>query len=137
MKRLLLFIVLTAWMAASVQAETRAPAVAGFPDGAVLSGPAGDYSSPAVFDLDGNAGNGLEIVQTTGDGRVFAVSNSGSVLWNSSIPSANCVGAVGNRIHSSPAVGKLDGKNASVVVGFGAGPLSCDSYGCGPGEGRR
>ena len=22
------------------------------------------------------------------------------------------------------------------IVGFGAGPLSCDSYGCGPGEGR-
>ncbi len=86
------------------------------------------FSSPLVADIDGNPGNGLEIVKTSADGVVHSLSSSGNLLWSSSIPKAECVGSVGNRIHSSPALGTLDrsGRKAVVVAFGGVGNRSCD-----------
>lgn len=86
------------------------------------------FSSPLIADIDSNLSNGMEIVKTTSDGSIHAVSSSGQLLWSSAIPKINCVGQVGNRVHSSPAIGKLNNSgDKSIVIGFGAVvSRSCD-----------
>ena len=89
---------------------------------------AGGFSSPLIADIDNNKENGLEIVKSSADGSVHAVSSSGQLLWSTTIPSIDCVGQVGNRVHSSPAIGKLNNSGEkSIVIGFGAViSRSCD-----------
>jgi PKD repeat protein len=68
-------------------------------------------SSPAVANLDGNWGNGLEIVIGAGDNKVYAFSSAGVQLWSY---------ATGGVVASTPAVANLDGNAANgleVVVG--------------------
>lgn len=93
-----------------------------------LPGSASGFSAPLVADIDGNLANGLEIVKATSDGVVHAVNSSGALLWSTAIPSIGCVGAVGNRVHSSPAIGTLNNSgDKSIVIGFGAVvSRSCD-----------
>jgi outer membrane protein assembly factor BamB len=93
-----------------------------------LPGSGAGFSSVLVGDLDNNLGNGNEIVKATTDGRIHALNSSGQILLSSSIPKPECVGPVGNRLHSTPALGVLDksGRKA-IVIGFGGiVTRSCD-----------
>jgi len=86
------------------------------------------FSNLAVGNLDGNASNGLEVVAASADGNLRAYRNSGSLLWEATTPNVSC-GSPNNRIHSSPAVGDLNGDgDADVVVGYGGvgGGDGCD-----------
>jgi hypothetical protein len=64
-------------------------------------------SSPAIAELDGNPGNGAEIVVGSADGNVYWMSAAGSNLRTFAT-----LGAV----HSSPAVDDLDGDSTNEVV---------------------
>ncbi len=76
---------------------------------------------PAIADLDQNPGNGKEIVVTTTDGHVHALSASGSILWSASTPNQSCASApASDKLYSSPVVGDLFGTGELyVVVGYG------------------
>ena len=76
---------------------------------------------PVVAELDGNSGNGREIVVTTTDGHVHALSASGAILWSASTPNQSCGNAPANdKLYSSPVVGDLFGTGELyVLVGYG------------------
>ncbi len=76
---------------------------------------------PAVADLDRNPINGKEIVVTTTDGYIHALSATGSVLWSAITPNQSCSSAPANdKLYSSPVVGDLYGTGELyVVVGYG------------------
>lgn len=93
-----------------------------------LPASASGFSSPLVSDIDNNLSNGLEIIQSTAEGSIHAISSNGILLWTTTIPGIECVGQVGNRIHSSPSIGRLNSSGEkSIVIGFGAVvSRSCD-----------
>lgn len=76
---------------------------------------------PAVADLDRNPANGKEIVVTTTDGHLHALSASGAILWSASTPNQSCTSApASDKLYSSPVVGDLFGTGELyVIVGYG------------------
>jgi hypothetical protein len=112
----------------SASAQTTPPILAGWnrsslggsgSDGVPFSGGSPGFTSPVVADLDGNNGNGLEVVVAGADGMLHAFHADGSSLWNVALPSRNC-GSTTNRVFSSPSVGKLFGDGVPyIVIGYG------------------
>lgn len=88
---------------------------------AITAGRGPRYSSPVIADIDGNLANGKEIVVSSADGVISAVSATGAVLWDVTLPVESCVSlTTNNKIISSPAVGALNGDGVPyVVVGYG------------------
>lgn len=76
---------------------------------------------PAIADLDRSPSNGQEIVITTTDGHVHALTSSGALLWSASTPNQSCASApASDKLYSSPVVGDLFGTGEQyVVVGYG------------------
>lgn len=75
------------------------------------------YGSPTIAEIDGNTGNGKEIAVASANGIVSAISASGAVLWETSLPIVNCTALTGgNKILSTPAVGDLFGNGVPYVV---------------------
>lgn len=76
--------------------------------------------SPTIANIDGNIGNGREIVVGGSDGIVYAYSASGQKLWSRDIVSRPYLGYGDELIYGAPAVGDLLGDgNVEVVVGYG------------------
>ncbi len=98
-----------------------APALAIEPEVLPIPGVGFGPMRPVVVDLDGDASNGKEIVLTTSNGTVQAVSSSGSLLWSVRTPNVNCTEAPeSDKMHSSAVVGNLYGTGeAYVVAGYG------------------
>lgn len=96
--------------------------------GLLLDGGTVTYSSPAVADLDGDTSNGLEVAIAGEDGQLYAYRASGELLWEATLPSAECSSGRGNKTLSSPAIGDLDGDGVpSVVIGYGGiSSAGCD-----------
>ncbi|NMC61570.1 MAG: PQQ-binding-like beta-propeller repeat protein [SAR324 cluster bacterium] len=72
------------------------------------------YSSPVVADVDGNVGNGLEVVVIGSDRKVHARKADGSTLWDFQISDSSC--STQPPIMSSPAVTELYGNGVPYVV---------------------
>jgi outer membrane protein assembly factor BamB len=82
------------------------------------------YSSPAVAELDGNKGNGKEIVAASINGTITAVRADGTIFWEARTPDSGCGGP--SRINSSPAIGALYGDGVPyVVIGYGPFAKRC------------
>ncbi len=96
--------------------------------GLLLAGSTITYSSPAAADLDADPTNGLEVAAAGEDGQLYAYSSDGELLWQATLPSAECSSGRGNKTLSSPAVGDLDGDGVpSVVIGYGGiSSAGCD-----------
>ncbi len=79
------------------------------------------YGSPVIAEVDGNTGNGKEIVVASANGIVSAISASGNILWETSLPITECTALGGNnKVLSTPAVGDLlNNGTISVVVSYG------------------
>ncbi len=86
-----------------------------------LAGNGPKYGSPVIAEVDGNTGNGKEIVVASANGIVSAISANGDILWETSLPIAECTALSGsNKVLSTPAVGDLMGDGIpSVVVSYG------------------
>lgn len=97
--------------------------------GLKLSGQEAIYSSPAVYNLDGDSSNGLEVVIAGSDGLLHAVKADGTTYWQTTLPIYGCTGASDtNKVLSSPAVGELFGDGVPyVVIGYGGVGYSRDS----------
>lgn len=93
--------------------------------GRPLSGAEIDFGSPTIADIDGNAGNGKEVVVGGREGRVYALRKDGSTLWQRDVPNAGCDAPF---IYSKPTVGRIFGNSVTyVVVGYGSRNLNgCD-----------
>lgn len=88
-------------------------------NGIVLSGGRIVRSSPVIAEVDGNAGNGNEVVVGGEDGRVYVYRSNGSLLWWRDVPIVGCAnqGLINNRA----AVGDLFGNGVPhVLIGYGA-----------------
>jgi hypothetical protein len=90
-------------------------------------------SSATIADIDGNLGNGREVVVGTADGYVNAFSATGAKLWSYRVASCSYRGfnSGDDLIQGSPAVGDLDGDGTpEVVVGYGTrtalSEITCD-----------
>lgn len=93
--------------------------------GVVVPGGYIGMSSPVVAEVDGNLGNGPEVVVGAADGKVHAYRRDGSLVWSVLTPNASC-GTAGNRVLSSPAVGDLFGNGQPhVVIGYGGFGTGC------------
>lgn len=116
-------------------ALTPAPTQPGF-NGLQFGGRPVEHSSPVIADIDGNAGNGREVVIGASDGVVYAFSSSGAALW--SYRTTTCTARPWNQgsdlIRGMPAVGDLDGDGRpEVVVGYGS-VLPISAAGCQNGD---
>jgi outer membrane protein assembly factor BamB len=89
------------------------------PPGLQLSGIEIIRGSTTIADVDGNPGNGKEIVVGGRDGRVYAYHQDGSKLWE--FTAVSCTPKDGDDlINTTPAVGDLFGNGTPyVVVGYG------------------
>lgn len=77
------------------------------------------FGSPVIAEVDGNAGNGLEVVVGGSDGRVYARRADGASLWEQTVPIAGC--SANTLIFGKPTVGALNGDGVPyVVVGYGS-----------------
>lgn len=86
-------------------------------------------SAPVIAEVDGNTGNGNEVVVGGQDGLLYAYHRNGSLLWVVDIKPAACTIPAGDQVlNSSPAVGDLDNNGIpEVVVGYGTtGVSDCD-----------
>ena len=79
------------------------------------------YGSPVIAEVDGNTANGKEIVVASANGIISAVSATGQVLWETTLPIYACTATSNsNKLLSTPAVGELNGNGVPyVVVGYG------------------
>jgi|HigsolmetaAR201D_1030396.scaffolds.fasta_scaffold11042_2 hypothetical protein len=85
--------------------------------------------SPTIAEIDGNTGNGKEIVIGGRDGRLYVHRANGSLLWwKMAMPVSSCTYPAGDgALHSAPSVGALYGDGVPyVVVAYGSiqGPSS-------------
>ena len=105
--------------------------LAGWSNYTALPGAEITYGSPAVADIDGDPGNGLEIAITGQDAKLHVIKSNGSLLWSAPLPVHKCKKySTTNKSFSSPAVGDLFGKGVPyVVVGYGG----IGTRGCGGG----
>jgi len=77
-------------------------------------------SSPVVGDLDGNPGNGLEIVIGDRNGKLFALRNDGQIMWTTQV--ANCsVTGDDSLLNGAPALFDLnpDLPGLEIIIGYG------------------
>jgi hypothetical protein len=84
---------------------------------------------PAVGELDGDVGNGKEVVVVSKEGDVSAVRVDGSRLWTALLPNVSCADVRSyDRSYSSAVIGELFGDGIPyVVVGYGGiAGKSCD-----------
>jgi hypothetical protein len=84
---------------------------------------------PAVGELDGDVGNGQEVVVVSKEGDVSAVRVDGTRLWTAVLPNTTCAAVKSyDRSYSSAVIGELFGDGIPyVVVGFGGFTgKSCD-----------
>ena len=106
----------------------RYPADTSGQHGLLLSGKDITFSSPVIAELDGNAGNGKEVVVGGMDGRLYALRADGTALWTKDVPAYGCSQSA-TLLMDKPTVGDIYGDgNAYVAVGYGArgdGP-GCD-----------
>ncbi len=83
-----------------------------------LSGGPIGRSSPVIAEVDGNAGNGNEVVVGGADGRVYAYRANGTLLWEKTVPDAGCSGF--SMINGRATVGPLmGGSTPYVLIGYG------------------
>ncbi|WP_322816901.1 FG-GAP-like repeat-containing protein [Chloroflexus sp.] len=77
-------------------------------------------SSPVVGDLDGNPGNGLEIVIGDRNGKLFALKNNGQVMWTKQVASCSVTGD-DSLLNGAPSLFDLrpDLPGLEVIVGYG------------------
>ncbi|MGQ9613272.1 FG-GAP-like repeat-containing protein [Chloroflexus sp.] len=77
-------------------------------------------SSPVVGDLDGNPGNGLEIVIGDRNGKLFALRNNGQVMWTAQVASCSVTGD-DSLLNGAPSLFDLrpDLPGLEVIVGYG------------------
>jgi outer membrane protein assembly factor BamB len=94
----------------------------------VLDGGGVGYSSPVVAELDGDTGNGREIVVAGADGMLHVYRADGTKVWDAQLPIFSCAsGKQSDKVYSSPAVGALFGDGvAYVVIGYGGFAGACD-----------
>jgi hypothetical protein len=97
------------------------PSLAGEPEVFSIPGAGFGPMRPVVAELDGDATNGKEVVITTSDGTVQALSSSGAVLWSARTPNVDCAATpTSDKMHSSAVVGDLYGTGEQyVVAGYG------------------
>lgn len=76
--------------------------------------------SPVVGDLDGNPGNGLEIVIGDHNGKLFALRNNGQVMWTTQVASCSVTGD-DSLLNGAPSLFDLrpDLPGLEVIVGYG------------------
>ncbi len=75
-------------------------------------------SSPVIAEVDGNTGNGREVVVGGVDGRVYVYRANGTLLWSKTVPAAGCSNFP--HINGRPTVGPLmGGSTPYVLVGYG------------------
>lgn len=76
--------------------------------------------SPVVGDLDGNPGNGLEIVIGDRNGKLFALRNNGQVMWTAQVASCSVTGD-DSLLNGAPSLFDLrpDLPGLEVIVGYG------------------
>lgn len=85
--------------------------------GIVLAGEDIVRSSPTIAEIDGNTGNGKEVVVGGQDGQLYVYRANGSLAWSVNLlPSACSVPAGDGRMNSAPAVGELYGDGVNYVV---------------------
>ena len=99
------------------------------PPGLGVSGAPFFRGGPAIAEVDGNTGNGKEIVIGGRDGRVYVYRANGTLAWQKDVL-APCTlsDPIGDaKINSVPAVGALYGDGVPyVVVGYGTvQPTNC------------
>ncbi|HMQ32328.1 MAG TPA: VCBS repeat-containing protein [Chloroflexaceae bacterium] len=83
--------------------------------------------SPVIAEVDGNAGNGREVVVGGVDGRVYAYRANGTLLWEKRVPDAGCSSF--SHINSRPTVGPLMGGSTPYVL-VGYGPIEPTNRAC-------
>lgn len=77
-------------------------------------------ASPVIVDVNDD---GIpDIVTATNNGRVIAVRNNGTILWNKDVASAFGMSGGSQVIHSSPAVADIDG-DGRVEIAIGVGTI--------------
>lgn len=94
-----------------------------------LNGRGIGYSAPVIADLDGSVANGKELVVGGSDGRMYALTSNGEILWTVNVPGSDCGSSpVNDKLYSSPAVGDLFGDGVVyVVIGYGGfNSAECD-----------
>ncbi len=85
--------------------------------GLLLSGGAVLYGATAVTEIDGNSENGLEIVVTGTDGRLYIVQSDGTVVREIDTPITSCNSfSSTNKILGSSAVGAIRGEGTPYIV---------------------
>jgi hypothetical protein len=89
--------------------------------GIQLSGAAIGRGAPTIADVDGNPGNGKEIVIGGTDGRLYVIGKNGQVLRAIQVaPACPAAGWPDGMINTAPAVGPLYGDGVPyIVVGYG------------------
>jgi hypothetical protein len=97
-------------------------------NGILLSGGPVGRSSPVIADVDGNPGNGREVVVGGADGRVYAYRAGGQLLWQKDVPIAGCRPGLA-LINGKASVGNLLGDGVPYVV-IGYGPIEGSGRAC-------
>lgn len=95
--------------------------------GIKLSGGPIGRGSPVIAEVDGNTGNGSEVVVGGADGRVYAYRANGSLLWEKTVPDAGCSSFA--MINGKATVGTIAG-DATPYVLIGYGTIENTSRAC-------
>ena len=127
---LIMLVGLGGWMpSAFAYPFNQLPSQPGFEAGLILGGAAIDYASPTIADI--NRDGQQEILIGTGDGKVYALTAFGGILW--AFDTASVINPLVRHpgqtmINSAPAVGDIDGDGwPDIVVSVGA-PASLIGY---------
>ncbi len=97
--------------------------------GVVVSGEDIVRASPTIAEIDGNSGNGKEVVVGGQDGQLYVYRANGQLAWSKNVLPAGCsLGGLDWKLNSTAAVGAIYGDGVPyVVVGYGTVlPSNCD-----------
>ncbi|MEF3274044.1 MAG: FG-GAP-like repeat-containing protein [Chloroflexus sp.] len=88
--------------------------------GKILDGSRIVRGSPVVGDLDGNPANGLEIVVGDRNGKLFALSSNGQVLWTAQVATCEVTGD-DSLLNGAPTLFDLNPTlpGLEVIIGYG------------------
>jgi hypothetical protein len=95
--------------------------------GVLLSGGAVERSSPVIAEVDGNPGNGREVVVAGRDGRIYTYRANGSLLWEKDAPNRGCASV--SVVVGKASVGAIYGDGQPYVV-IGYGPIENTNRAC-------